>query len=398
MVAFMHSQSEPIIAQHPFLTSGALCLSPKRTLRSIPSIIDCDTPLLFTHNARSALQIGLSLLGIDDKNEILVPAYHCPVIVLPIIMLRARPLFYRINEDLSPSITDIKAKITSSTKAIIVIHYFGVQVALSELRDICQRHHIYLIEDCAHCFYGCKDDIPIGSVGDLAIASIWKFFPVIHGGILRLNNQTLLPPPVLKRPSIYDNLKALYNTLESCPGTSFGTSFLHFLNTFAHFLRSTTTSQISHTSANSHNFSNPYLDPLIASTYKNALMAPTLNWIVAHTDEELLIKRRIENYHTLYKYLALGDSATPLLGQLPSSSVPYVLPILARDPAALAHSLRSAGIRILRFGEFLWDDGNAIDCRFSRQLSSCCIQLPIHQSLSQSDIEYIAHILNHDYS
>jgi dTDP-4-amino-4,6-dideoxygalactose transaminase len=45
---------------------------------------------------------------------------------------------------------DIEAKITSKTKAVIIVHFAGYPCDMDEIKAICQKHNLVLIEDVAH--------------------------------------------------------------------------------------------------------------------------------------------------------------------------------------------------------------------------------------------------------
>ena len=166
-------------------------------------------------NARSALEFGIRCLGLCKGDEILLPAYHCPVMVYPIVNSGLTPIFYKILPDCSADIDDIRSKVTSQTKAVIAVHYFGFPNNISQIGDFCRCRNIYLIEDCAHSFWGKIDQSAIGSFGDIAIASIWKFFPVLHGGFLIINNGELLNKSIYYRQApLAFQIKAALNIID----------------------------------------------------------------------------------------------------------------------------------------------------------------------------------------
>lgn len=75
--------------------------------------------------------------------------------------------------------------ISARTKGIFVIHEFGVpHPRIACLRADARRRRIPLIEDCAHTLDSDLAGKPVGSVGDYAICSLSKIFPVERGGVL----------------------------------------------------------------------------------------------------------------------------------------------------------------------------------------------------------------------
>jgi dTDP-4-amino-4,6-dideoxygalactose transaminase len=87
----------------------------------------------------------------------------------------------------------IEAAITDRTKAIVPIHYAGVACEMDEIRDIAERHDLFVIEDAAHaigCSYKGK---PLGSIGDLAALSFHETKNITsgEGGAIIVNDPEL---------------------------------------------------------------------------------------------------------------------------------------------------------------------------------------------------------------
>ena len=62
--------------------------------------------LRFVNSGRAALALALTDSNVSSGDDVLLPAYHCPSMVYPVHWLKARPVFYRIEADTRPSITD----------------------------------------------------------------------------------------------------------------------------------------------------------------------------------------------------------------------------------------------------------------------------------------------------
>lgn len=128
--------------------------------------------------------MALRQMGVGTGDEVLVPAYHSPSMVPPVLWCGATPIFYRIGADASVDLDDVAAKTGPATRALMVTHYFGFPQDLAAIRAFCDARGLQLLEDCAHCFFGTHQGRPVGSWGDYAIASSMKFFPVYEGGCL----------------------------------------------------------------------------------------------------------------------------------------------------------------------------------------------------------------------
>ena len=86
-----------------------------------------------------ALASALARSGVGPDSEVLVPAYHCQSIVEPIEALGARPVFYRVQTDLSVDFSDIERKLTRDVKSIVAVHFFGISADMSRLRELCNE-------------------------------------------------------------------------------------------------------------------------------------------------------------------------------------------------------------------------------------------------------------------
>jgi len=103
-------------------------------------------------NCTAALHLALKGLGIGHGDEVIVPSLTFVATANAVIYVGARPVFADItsldNWDISPE--DIVKKITSKTKAIIVMHYGGYPCDMNSINSIAEKHNLFVIEDAAH--------------------------------------------------------------------------------------------------------------------------------------------------------------------------------------------------------------------------------------------------------
>ncbi|MDD5621168.1 MAG: DegT/DnrJ/EryC1/StrS family aminotransferase [Candidatus Pacebacteria bacterium] len=158
----------------------------KDKMREITGIPNC---FLF-NSGRSAFYIILKSLNYSLGDEIIVPGFTCNVLINPIISLGLKPVYVDINEDtLNLDLKDLREKITSNTRAIVIQHTFGLPDNILEISKICKENNIDLIEDCAHSL-GAK------SIGSFSKASFFSFgrdkiVSCVYGGVLMTNDDTL---------------------------------------------------------------------------------------------------------------------------------------------------------------------------------------------------------------
>jgi dTDP-4-amino-4,6-dideoxygalactose transaminase len=94
-------------------------------------------PVLHLFSGRYALYHGLRLLKIEPGDTVLVPAYHCAVLVDPLVHHGARVRFYRVDRETRPDFDDLEARIAVTARAVVAIHYFGFPQPIAQLRELC---------------------------------------------------------------------------------------------------------------------------------------------------------------------------------------------------------------------------------------------------------------------
>ncbi|MBI5701761.1 DegT/DnrJ/EryC1/StrS family aminotransferase [Candidatus Saganbacteria bacterium] len=147
--------------------------------------------IIYYSSGRAALLNGVKLLASsnDKTRELLVPSFICEEALWPLRDAGFKINYYSIDDKFGFSLEEIESKINANTLAVMIVHYFGIQVDLDGLKDLCINKGIYLIEDCAHSFCGEKT----GTIADISFFSIRKFIPVHDGGALVVNNIIFQP-------------------------------------------------------------------------------------------------------------------------------------------------------------------------------------------------------------
>lgn len=132
--------------------------------------------------------------AIKKGDEVIGVAAGFPTTVNPIVQFGAVPVFvdvdqrtHNINADL------IEAAITPRTKAIMLAHTLGNPFNLQKVRELCEKHNLWLVEDTCDALGATYDGQMVGTWGDIATLS---FYPAHHitmgeGGAVFTNNPTL---------------------------------------------------------------------------------------------------------------------------------------------------------------------------------------------------------------
>ncbi len=132
--------------------------------------------------------------AVKPGDEIVTVAAGFPTTVNPIIQNRAVPVFVDVElGSYVPALEKIEAAISPKTKAVMIAHTMGVPYAVRELRDLCHRRRLWLIEDNCDALGTRYDGKLTATFGDLATFS---FYPAHHitmgeGGAVAASNEDL---------------------------------------------------------------------------------------------------------------------------------------------------------------------------------------------------------------
>ena len=126
---------------------------------------------LAVSSGTAALRVALASLNIEKNDEVITQSFTFVATAEAIIESGAKPVFTEINQTLNMCPIDLKKKITKKTKAVIVVHMLGVPANLDEIKKICKKNKIFLIEDTA---WGCGAKFKnkfLGTHGDIGTYS-----------------------------------------------------------------------------------------------------------------------------------------------------------------------------------------------------------------------------------
>lgn len=126
-----------------------------------------------------ALILAFRALGIKEGEEVIVPANTYIASILGITENGARPVFIEPDEYNNIDATKIEEQINSNTKAILVVHLYGQSANMRKIKDLADRHNLFLVEDCAQSHGAKFDGVTTGIWGDIGCFS---FYPTKNIG------------------------------------------------------------------------------------------------------------------------------------------------------------------------------------------------------------------------
>lgn len=155
-----------------------------------------DAKCVAVSNGTAALHIAVLACGVQPGDEVIVPSLTFIADLNSVRVSGGEVVLGDVTSmtDWSMDPDDIEAKITTKTKAIMVVHYAGYSCDMDAILAISRKHGIRLIEDCAHSNGGSYKGRKLGTFGDV---SAWSFFSnknlaVGEGGMVVTMDPTLL--------------------------------------------------------------------------------------------------------------------------------------------------------------------------------------------------------------
>ncbi len=146
------------------------------------------------NNGTSAIFGAMHAFGIEPGDEVIVPSATWWSSVMPILHFGGIPVFAELEGDclgLDPE--DVERRITDRTKAIVVVHLFGMPSKMDELIELAQRYDLKILEDASHAHGAVYKGRPIGTMTDAAVFSMQgnKLLPTAEGGIFLCDDEEM---------------------------------------------------------------------------------------------------------------------------------------------------------------------------------------------------------------
>jgi len=147
-----------------------------------------------TSSCTGALHLVMAALGIKEEDEVIVPDITWVASVVPVVYLKAKPVFVDILPDtwcIDPA--KIEAAITARTKAIIVVHLYGNLVEMDAVMQVAKKHNLPVVEDAAEALGSEYRGRKAGSMADIGVFSFHgtKTMTTGEGGMVVTNNPAL---------------------------------------------------------------------------------------------------------------------------------------------------------------------------------------------------------------
>lgn len=147
-----------------------------------------------TSSGTSALHLALLALNLGKEDEVITTPFSFIASVNAILYVGAKPVFVDIDETFNLNPDKIYEKITPKTKAILVVHLFGLSADMFKIKEIAKKYRLKVIEDASQAHGAIIGKRRVGSFGDLSCFSFYatKNITTAEGGMVVSNNKTLI--------------------------------------------------------------------------------------------------------------------------------------------------------------------------------------------------------------
>ena len=144
-------------------------------------------------NCTTALHLSMIVAGVTVDDEVICPSMSYVATANSIRYVGAKVVFAEVNPvTYNINIEDVRKKITSKTRAILIVHQMGMPADIDAFKELCAEKNLVLIEDAACAVGSSYKGKKIGSHSDLVCFSFHprKVITTGDGGMIATNNET----------------------------------------------------------------------------------------------------------------------------------------------------------------------------------------------------------------
>ena len=135
------------------------------------------------NSATSGLYAAIGALGIGYGDEVIVSPYTMTACAIAPLLFGAIPVFADVDEEtacMSPE--SIEQVISHRTKAILIVHQFGIPADITQIMALAESYNLRVIEDCAQAIGATVNGQKVGLQGDIGIFSFYATKLMTSGG------------------------------------------------------------------------------------------------------------------------------------------------------------------------------------------------------------------------
>jgi perosamine synthetase len=150
--------------------------------------------VIAVNSGTASLYAALLAADVKQGDEVLLPSFTFVATANSVVAAGAKPIFVDINrQDYTVDVSDLKAKITSKSKAIIPVHLYGHPSEMDEIIELAEKHSLHIIEDACQSLGSIYKKKHTGTLGMMGCFSLYasKVLTCGEGGAVATNNDNL---------------------------------------------------------------------------------------------------------------------------------------------------------------------------------------------------------------
>ena len=319
--------------------------------------------VLMTTSCTDALELAAILIDIQPGDEVIIPSFTFVSTANAFALRGATIVWVDISDkDLNLDVMKLKNLVTTKTKAIVPVHYAGVECDMEAIMDVADEYNLWVVEDAAQGINSFNGNRHVGSLGHLSCFSFHetKNISCGEGGCLVINESSLMSRAHIIRDKGTNRREFYLGEVDKYSWVSLGSSFLPSDLTMA-FLRSSLENIASIQSRRDE----------LWSFYSSSLAD-----IVEKHGIRLPLKQA--NSHIFYLIMADQESRDSLLSYLNDNGIGAVFHYIPLHSSGAGEKYGVARTNMLS----------------SDTLSSRLIRLPLHVQMTCKDISRIVELIH----
>ena len=160
--------------------------------KAITEVFGCEYAQL-TSSGTAALTTVMTAMGVGQGDEVIMPAFTFVASFEAILSVGAIPVLVDVDETLTLAPDAVEAAITSRTKCVMPVHMCGSMARMDELKAICKKHKLLLLEDACQSIGGTYKGQKLGTIGDAGTFSFdyVKTITCGEGGVVMTNDKDI---------------------------------------------------------------------------------------------------------------------------------------------------------------------------------------------------------------
>jgi dTDP-4-amino-4,6-dideoxygalactose transaminase len=181
---------EQVIESRVFAGNGPFTKACERLLEdryAVPNV-------LLTHSCTGALELAALIAGVGPGDEVIIPSYTFPATASAFLRTGASLVFCEVDAaSMTIDVADVERRMTERTRVIVPVHYGGIAADMDGLAAVTDGRGVKIIEDAAQGLDAKLGERWLGTIGETAAFSFHETKNLHAGlsGALFLNDENL---------------------------------------------------------------------------------------------------------------------------------------------------------------------------------------------------------------